>query len=127
LPIDPELIIEYDLTPEKVKIYVKYLLDLPEPPDAIFAVNDPAAIEAIQIIKASGLSIPKDIAVVGFSNDSAAQYMEPGLTTIVQPTHEMGRTAVKLLLNMMDKDVSEWKSLYKVLKPELIVRGSSFK
>ena len=126
LPIDPELIIEYDLTPEKVKIYVKYLLDLPEPPDALFAVNDPAAIEAIQVIKACGLSIPKDIAVVGFSNDSAAQYMEPGLTTVVQPTHEMGRMAVKLLLNMMDKDVSEWKSLYKVLKPELIVRGSSY-
>lgn len=125
LPIDPELIIDYDMNLEQVKIFVKYWLDLPNPPDAIFAVNDPSGIEAIQTIKERGLSIPKDIAVVGFSNDNASQYIEPGLTTIKQPTHDMGKIAVQLLLDMIDKDVSEWKSLYKVLTPELIVRGSS--
>lgn len=127
IPFDPELLIEYDLNLERVKIYVKYLLDLPNPPDALFAVNDPTGIEAIQVIKSKGLSMPDDIAVVGFSNDNASQYMEPGLTTILQPTHDMGRIAVQLLLNMVDKDVSEWKALFKVLKPELIIRGSSQK
>lgn len=127
IPFDPELLIEYDLNLERVKIYVKYLLDLPNPPDALFAVNDPTAIEAIQVIKSRGLSIPDDIAIVGFSNDNASQYLDPGLTTILQPTHEMGRIAVQLLLGMMDKDVSEWKNLFKVLKPELIIRGSSQK
>ena len=125
LPFDPELMIDYDMNPEQIKIFIKYWLDLPNPPDAIFAVNDPPAIAAIQIIKERGLSIPNDIAVVGFSNDNASQYIEPGLTTIQQPTHDMGRIAVQLLLDMIDKDVSEWKSVYKVLKPELIVRGSS--
>jgi LacI family transcriptional regulator, repressor for deo operon, udp, cdd, tsx, nupC, and nupG len=125
LPIDPELIIDYDMNPEQVKFFVKYWLDLPNPPDAIFAVNDMAGIEAIQTIKDRGLSIPKDIAVAGFSNDNAAQYIEPGLTTIGQPTHEMGAIAVQLLLDMIDKDVSEWKTVYKVLKPELIIRKSS--
>jgi DNA-binding LacI/PurR family transcriptional regulator len=124
-PVDPELIIDYDMNLEQVKIFVKYWLDMPNPPDAIFAVNDPCGIEAIQTIKERGLSIPRDIAVVGFSNDNASKYIEPGLTTIKQPTHEMGKIAVQLLLDMIDKDVSEWKSLYKVLKPELIVRGSS--
>ena len=125
LPFDPELMIDYDMNPEQIKIFIKYWLDLPNPPDAIFAVNDPPAIAAIQIIKERGLSIPNDIAVVGFSNDNASQYIEPGLTTIQQPTHDMGRIAVQLLLDMIDKDVSEWKSVYKVLKPELIVRGYS--
>ncbi len=125
LPIDPDLLIEYDLNVDKVKIYVKHLLDLPEPPDALFTVHDPAAIEAIQVIKSRGLSIPDDIAVVGFSNDRIGAYIEPGLTTILQPTHEMGRVAVQLLLNIMDKDVSEWKTVQKILKPELIIRGSS--
>jgi LacI family transcriptional regulator, repressor for deo operon, udp, cdd, tsx, nupC, and nupG len=126
LPIDPELIIDYDMNLDQVKIFVKYWLDLPNPPDAIFAVNDPPGIEAIQIIKERGLSIPNDIAVAGFSDDNSSQYVEPGLTTIRQPTDDMGRIAVQLLLDMIDKDVSEWKTVYKVLKPELIVRGSSF-
>jgi len=51
IPIDEDLIISYDLTMEKVKIYVTHLLNLPNPPDALFAINDPTAIEAIQVIK----------------------------------------------------------------------------
>lgn len=51
LPVVKDLIIPYDLSLDKVKIYVKHLLELEEPPDALFAINDPTAIEAIQVIK----------------------------------------------------------------------------
>jgi LacI family transcriptional regulator/LacI family repressor for deo operon, udp, cdd, tsx, nupC, and nupG len=127
IPICDEIIIPYDLTIEKVKIYVKHLLSLPEPPDAIFAINDPTAIEAIQIIKEAGLRIPEDVAVVGFSNDYTSSLIEPSLTTVSQPVKLIGRTAIELLIEQLKRDVSEWKAVTKVLKTELIIRNSSRK
>ncbi|QHT69005.1 LacI family transcriptional regulator [Rhodocytophaga rosea] len=125
LPLIDELVISYDLTVEKAKIYVKHLLELPEPPDALFAINDPTAIEAMQVIKAKGLTMPEDIAVVGFSNDYASSLIEPGLTTVAQPIREIGKNAAQLLLDQMDREVSDWKAMTKILKTELIIRGSS--
>jgi len=127
LPVDEDLIISYDLTLSKVRIYVKHLLDSSNPPDALFAINDPTAIEAIQIIKQMGRRIPEDIAVVGFSDNYASSFIEPSLTTISQPVKEMGEVAMELLLDQIDKDMSKWKPLIKVLNTELIVRGSTVK
>lgn len=127
IDVDEDIIIPYDLTIEKAKIYVKHLLSLSQPPDAIFAINDPTAIEAIQVIKEAGLRIPEDIAVVGFSNDYSSSLIEPSLTTISQPVKLIGSTAIELLLDQMKRDVSEWKAVTKVLKTELIIRDSSRK
>lgn len=123
LPIDEELIIPYDLSVDKVHIYVSYLLDLPEPPDALFAINDPTAIRAIQVIKSKGLQIPKDIAVIGFSNDYAGELMEPSLTTVSQPLKEMGQVATRLLIDQIENDSN--KPFIKVLKTKLIMRNSA--
>jgi LacI family transcriptional regulator/LacI family repressor for deo operon, udp, cdd, tsx, nupC, and nupG len=125
IPIDEELIIPYDLTIAKVKIYIKYLLNLDNPPDGIFAINDPSAIEALQIIKKRGLRVPQDIAIVGFSNDYISSLVDPALTTVSQPVFEIGKTASQLLIDQINRDVSEWKSIIKVLKTELIIRKSS--
>ncbi len=124
-PIDPGLILDYDLNLDKVKIYIKHLLDLPEPPDALFTINDPTAFEAMIFIKAKGLKIPEEIAVVGFSNNYGSTLIEPRLTTVAQPTHEIGQVAARLLLDQINSDASEWKPIYRVLKTELLVRGSS--
>jgi LacI family transcriptional regulator, repressor for deo operon, udp, cdd, tsx, nupC, and nupG len=124
-PIDQELILDYDLNLDKVKIYIKHLLDLPEPPDALFTINDPTAFEAMLFMKAKGVRIPEDIAVVGFSNNYGSTLIEPRLTTVAQPTHEIGQVAAQLLLDQINSDASEWKPIYKVLKTELLVRGSS--
>jgi LacI family transcriptional regulator len=123
IPIDNELIISYDLSLDKVHIYVKHLLDLPNPPDALFAINDPTAIRAIQVIKAKGLTIPKDIAVIGFSNDFAGEIMEPSLTTVSQPLQEMGMEAVQILIDQIEKD--SIKPVFKELKTKLIIRNSA--
>lgn len=123
--IDEELIISYNLEVSKVKIYINHLLSLESPPDAIFAVNDPTAIEAIQIIKKKGLRIPEDIAIIGFSNDYASALIAPALTTVAQPISEIGSTAAQLLIEQINRDVSDWKAVTKVLKTELIIRSSS--
>ncbi len=125
IPIDESLIIPYDLTIEKVKIYVSHLLRMDNPPDAIFCINDTTAIEALKIIKKKKLQIPKDIAIVGFSNDYVSELIDPPLTTVSQPVNEMGATAAQLLIDQINRDVSEWKSFIRVLKTELIIRKSS--
>lgn len=125
IPIDEDIIISYDLSLSKVKIYIKHLLSLPSPPDAIFAINDPTAIEAIQIIKKQGLKIPQDIAIIGFSDDYASALIEPSLSTVAQPIEEIGKTATKMLIDQINREVSDWKATTKVLKTELIIRKST--
>jgi len=123
--IDEDLIVNYDLSIPTVKIYINYFLNLEDRPDAIFAINDPTAIEAIRIIKEHGLSIPKDIAIIGFSNDFVSSMIEPSLTTVEQPIHEMGRTATQLLLDQIGRNVADWKAQTVQLKTKLIIRNSS--
>jgi len=125
IPIDESLIIPYDLTLGKVKIYIRHLMELQNPPDGLFIANDPAAIEAIRTIKKMGIKIPQQIGIVGFSNDYGSDLIEPGLTTVDQPKKLIGSTAMQLLLDLMDKEVSQWKAVTKTLDSKLIVRNSS--
>lgn len=125
IPFDEELVISYDLNIEKVKIYVNHLLNLESPPDAIFAVNDPTAIETIQVIKKRGLNVPDDIAIVGFSNDFVSGLIDPALTTVAQPVKEIGQAAAQLLIDQINRELADWKAIIKVLKTELIIRKSS--
>lgn len=67
-------------------------------PDAIFCFNDPTALGALKAIKEEGLKCPEDIALVGFSETELAQLVDPPLTSVLQPTFEMGETAARLLI-----------------------------
>ena len=68
-------------------------------PDAIFAVNDPVAIGAFQRIGEAKLRIPEDIAIIGISNNKITSLVNPQLTTINQPSFEMGKKAAEILIN----------------------------
>jgi LacI family transcriptional regulator len=106
------------------------LLTLPHPPDAIFASNDPMAMGAILAIKEKGLTIPEDVAVVGFSNYFFAQITDPSLTSVDQPGFEMGQEAARLLIRQIevkDKDQDDLAPETKVLKTRLIIRNSSLR
>ncbi len=69
------------------------LLAMENWPDALFAINDPTTIEALICIQDNGLSIPDDIALVGFSNAPLSTFVTPPLTSVVQPIHEIGQLA----------------------------------
>ncbi len=92
-------------------------------PDAIFAVNDPVAIGAFQRMKEAGLKIPDDIAIMGFSNNKIASLVDPQLTTIDQPSFEMGRKSAEILIKIIEDKVMEPKTW--VLDTKLIIRGST--
>lgn len=70
-------------------------------PDAIFCFNDPTALGALKALKNEGLHCPDDVALMGFSETELAQLVEPTLTSIEQPTFEMGETVAQLLLDQI--------------------------
>jgi LacI family transcriptional regulator len=131
IPVNQDLIMPCPLgTIEEGKAATEKLLKMSNPPDAIFATNDPAAMGAMQAIKEAGLKIPTDIAVAGFSNWFFSAMLEPPLTSVDQPGFEMGQEAAKLLIRQIEvksKDNSDPTPETKLLKTRLIVRDSSLK
>lgn len=130
-PVDKNLIVSCPQgTIEEGKSATEKLLAMSTIPDGIFSTNDPAAMGSMQAIKAKGLKIPDDIAVVGFSNWLFSSMMDPPLTSVDQPGFEMGQEATRLLIRQIEtksKDDGEPKPETKVLKTRLIVRESSLK
>lgn len=125
LPILPQMIIHGDFAAQKAAIYARHFLDLPEPPDAIFAVNDPAAIEILTLAKVKGIRVPEELGVVGFSDDPIAVHIGNGLTTVKQPTAQIGEAAAAMILGMMRGEEEAFSPKTIVLETELVVRGSS--
>ena len=98
-------------------------LDLADPPTAIFAFNDNLAIGAIQAAQARGLRVPDDLSVVGFDDVEHATIVTPTLTTVRQPLAEMGRTAVSLLVRLLERQ--RFETLHVELGTRLVVREST--
>ncbi|ROP59342.1 LacI family transcriptional regulator [Enterobacter sp. BIGb0383] len=96
--------VEYasELSSSAGKAAMEQLLAQEPRPDAVFAVSDTLAAGAMRAIAQAGLRIPQDIAVVGFDGTELAEMVSPQLTTIEQPSREIGRRAVELLLNKID-------------------------
>ena len=98
------------------------LLKLKKIPDAVFTINDNVAYGAMQRIKEEGLNIPKDIAVIGFSNSNLSRLVRPSITTVNQRSFDMGKKAAEILIEAMGKK-SKAKQI--VLKTDLILRESA--
>src|SRR5690242_10159419 len=75
------------------------LMRLPEPPSAIFCYNDHIAMSTYEAMRSLGLSIPRDVAIVGFDNlELLASYLHPPLSTLELPHYQMGQWAVQYLV-----------------------------
>lgn len=125
MPVRPEYIRQCaDFTVEAGKQAALELLSLPEPPDAFFGISDDLAIGAMDAVKERGLSIPQDVAVVGFSNTKRSRYITPTLSSINQFPEKIGKAAADILFEqIMDSKHVQIKK--EVVPCELIVRDSS--
>lgn len=101
IPVDESLIIPSGIFLEDGVAAAQKILAMQRKPDGIFAVNDPAAIGVIKELKRNGVSVPKEIAVVGFSESMMATIVEPNLTSVSQPTFEIGASSARLILEWM--------------------------
>ncbi len=125
LEIDPQLLVECDLSNKDATRAVAQLLNSDNRPDAIFGLNDTIAFAAMKEIKKRGLKIPDDIALVGFTDEFHSTVVDPLLTSITHPTVRMGREAANLFFETLEKEANFRHQI--VLKTELIVRESSVK
>lgn len=124
--IDEELIVESSFFQMEDGVEpAKKLLGLKERPDAIFCVNDGTAIGALSVLREQGIKVPADLAVVGFDNDTFSSFSYPTLSTIDQPTYEIGMLAARILLKSINTPFEKREIRHEVLKPELVVRDSS--
>lgn len=124
LEINDNRIIENGLNEEDgAKSFLELYNRSDEKPDAIFAVTDPVAIGAYQEIKKMGLKIPRDIAIMGFSNNPVSSLIEPALTTIDQHPYKIGAEAAKILLEEIQNTESTISD--KIIETELIIRETT--
>jgi LacI family repressor for deo operon, udp, cdd, tsx, nupC, and nupG len=120
---DDALIAQGDFSMTSGGAAAEKLCQAKQPPTAIFCFNDEMALGAIRFLKRSGRSVPQDVSVVGFDDIEFASFCDPPLTTIEQPTREIGNTAMSLLFEMLSGRKPE--PVMHTLPIKLIVRDSA--
>jgi LacI family transcriptional regulator len=121
LPARPEYVANGDFFLASGYDSTRRLLDLPEPPDAIFAAGDEMAIGAMHAIFDAGLYVPRDVAVVGFDDIEAATLVRPALTTVAQAPKDLCANAVDVLMAIIDGGGTPPP---RILPTHLVVRAS---
>jgi len=132
LPYLPEYVAYGDFFLASGYDATRRLLDLPDPPDAIFAAGDEMAIGAMHAITDAGLSVPDDIAVVGFDDIESASLVRPALTTVAQDPKALCASAVDALLTIIgDTDATPDQTgmpktvpAPRILATRLVIRAS---
>jgi LacI family transcriptional regulator len=118
--VDRNLIAEGDFT-EAGGYYAMQRL-LPARPDAIFAASDIMALGAMRAVREAGLSIPGDIAFVGFDDLPLAILPEPQLTTVRQPIYQFGFKSVEILIDLIENGLKPSRRI--IMDTELVIRDS---
>lgn len=124
LPIREEFIIHTDL--KDIQKCVQALLHSLHPPEGLIAGNDLTLLEILKLCKKENISIPDELAIIGIDEVPFASAFQPSLTTIAQPTFEMGNKAAELLFAKMNNDDLSLKNVYR-FEPKMNIRASSRK
>ena len=100
------------------------LLNVPNPPPALFVGFDPLAIGIVNSLRKRGISVPGDMSVLGFGNTVMTSFSNPPLTTINEPLEEIGRNSTQILLENINKKNQDNNPKRIVLETKLIERDS---
>jgi DNA-binding LacI/PurR family transcriptional regulator len=122
LPFRKEYLVEGDFYESSGYEGMKRLLALDERPEAVFCASDLMALGAIRAAHAAGLSVPEDVAVVGFDDAAFASMMKPALTTVRQDKTGLGAAACEALMRIMENAEAEPPVV--ILNADLVVRES---
>ena len=101
LPVDPALVRHGNFRHQGGYDQALTLLELPDPPTAVFAGSDEQAFGVMEAARVSGLSVPGDLSVVGFDDLPMARWSSPPLTTVRQPLADMGQLAGRMLSQLI--------------------------
>jgi LacI family transcriptional regulator len=123
IPVRPELIVEGDFTQAGGYQGMRKLLELAEPPTAVFVASDSMAAGALRAVHEAGLNIPGEIGMVSFDDLPLASALMPPLSTVHQPLYELGATAAELLIARLEQS-GEQPPTHVRLKTHLVIRQS---
>lgn len=123
IDVDPALVFDCDNAERAEQITEQVINE--NHPDAFICVNDLAAIATINVIKRMGLRIPEDISLIGFTNSTITQHINPALTVVDQKGMEIGRNAADILISQVEGDLPVDKPTKRIVKTELIKRGTT--
>jgi LacI family transcriptional regulator len=121
LRVDPSLIMEGDFTESGGYRAMKHLLAAK--PEAVFAASDVMALGAMRAVREAGMTVPEDIAFVGFDDVPLSASPDIPLTTIHQPIYEFGMKAVEILIDLIENGIRPSRQV--IMDTELIIRESS--
>ena len=125
LPFDDHLVVHCDYTIENAMRHTNLLVSLRYPPDGILAVSDRIAMASMYALRQQKVRVPDDIAIIGFNDEPVSALMTPALSSVAQPTVQMGRMTVELLMQQIATSTQEFTPVTKVFETELKIRESS--
>ena len=122
LQVNPDYVVGKDSTQKSGVELTEFLLNLPNPPSAIFTGNNLITLGVLETIHKKGLKIPEELAIVGFDDMSWSYALNPPLTAVRQSGFEIGQRAAELLLHRIEDPGRAITKL--ILRTELVVRKS---
>jgi len=123
LPLDPGLVQEGDLSEEGGYRAAQVLLGQAKPPSAIVGCNDLTALGALRAAKERGLKVGSDLALAGYDGIKETETADPPLTTIHQPTYEIARDLIRLLVGLLEG--GRPAEDHRTIEPQLVRRAST--
>jgi LacI family transcriptional regulator len=128
IKFDENFIYDGNISIESGKAAVDYFFGLKNIPDAVFAVEDYTALGIVKGLKERKIKIPEEFGVIGFANENFGEHISPSLSTVDQQTVQMGKEALGLLMNLIDKKEQQHTGSLQekiVLEPLMHFRESS--
>ncbi|MFO7617290.1 MAG: LacI family DNA-binding transcriptional regulator [Bacteroidales bacterium] len=110
---------------KQARIRTKQLMNMANPPDAFFTVNDLTATGVIKSLLELSIPVPQQVSVIGFSNDELSQVTHPALSTVDQHGYQIGQASIQLLLDRLISSGANLPFIHHVIKSELILRDST--
>lgn len=128
IPVDNQIIYTGNISIESGMEGTRHLLQLPQPPDAIFAAEDFTALGVLKELKQKKIQVPQQFGVFGFCNDMFSEHTTPSLSTMDQKTVMMGQEAFKLLFELIKNGISDHaNAMMTIIDPTPVYRESSRK
>ena len=127
ISLDERFLLVNDLSEKAGIDSALQILKMKPRPDGVFITNDFVAAVCMRTLKQHGITIPDDIAIVGFNNDAIGNLIEPALTTINYPGKDIGEIAARNLINHLKGISNIHQTNTVIVRSDLIVRKSSLK
>ena len=127
LILDETLVVHGNYNLQQAIELTNELFELKNPPDGLVVVSDRLALGAIAALRKKNIRIPEDVAIVSFNDEPICSIVTPTLSSVAQPTFEMGKMAITLLINQIENPDGIEKPEVKVFKTELKIRESSLR